>query len=474
MSFLDRLRRTAGGATAASIAAKMFAMAAPLPVLYLYFPTEMVAWWMLLVTLQSIIGGLSGSLPTVAMQMLSYAHAGSRYLTGAGARHEQGRMDQSNDLLKALVNTELRQIFGWLAVIWVLLALTLGWALSERSIARLADPREGYAMGAVFVGLSAMRFLTLPVLTFLLAVGETPRTRFAEAWCWLGGGIGSAALLYSTGSALAGIAALYAPLPMHWLGLRAMAARRGFIYGRDRSTLDEDRSVAFLVWDRAWKGTTGTILGMAVMYGSGLIYAQTATAGEQAGFLLALNLLGFIQQFAMAPLMGVAPALGARHAANDIGGLIDLSHQATLKGAWLYVSLALLVPLALIIGSAAGLHIPFVSLSIWLAFAIAVAVIRHGANHLHILAAGNEIRFHIAAFWLALLYLGALSLWPDPSLLIYALLLGGAALVYAGYARSLTTRAYMFPLERDLTTILLPLLALGAGWAGYALLAPPL
>lgn len=450
----------------------MFAMAAPLPILYLYFPSEMIAWWLLLVTLQSIIGGLSGSLPSIATQMLSYAHAGSRYLTGDSARHRQGRMERPNDALKALVNSELRLIFGLLAVMWISLALTLGWALSERSIMRLADPHEGYAMGAAFIALSAMRFLSLPPLTFLLAVGETARARFAEAWCWLGGGIASAAMLYFTGSALAGIAALFTPLLLHWLVLRAMAARHGFAYGRDRSTLSENRSVAALVWERAWKGTTGTILGMAVIYGSGLIYAQTAAAEEQAAFLLALNLLGFIQQFAMAPLMGVAPALGARHAANDINGLIELSHRAALKGAWLFVALTLPVPLALTVANTTGLAIPFVDVNIWLAFAVAMAVLRHGANHLHILAAGNEIRFHLAAFWLALLYLGPLMLWPEQTPLIYALLLGGSAMFYAGYARSLTLRAYMFPLKKDFTAFLLPLSALAIGWLSYARLAP--
>ncbi|MFK7840891.1 MAG: hypothetical protein AB8B54_01385 [Sphingorhabdus sp.] len=447
-------------------------MAAPLPILYLYFPTEMVAWWLLLVTLQSIIGGLSGSLPSIATQMLSYAHAGSRYLSGDSARHRQGRMTHPNEILKALVNSELRRIFAVLAAIWATLALTLGWVLSERSIMRLTDPHEGYAMGLAFIALSAMRFLSLPALTYLLAVGETARARFAEAWCWLVGGIASAALLYFTDSALAGIVALFMPLLLHWLVLRAMAKKHGFNYGWDRSTLAEDRSVATLVWERAWKGTSGTILGMAVMYGSGLIYAQSAQAEEQASFLLALNLLGFIQQFAMAPLMGVAPALGARHASDNIEGLIELSRRATLKGAWLYIALALPVPLVMITANAAGLNIPFVSVDIWLAFAVAMAIVRHGANHLHILAAGNEIRFHKAAFGLALLYLGPLLLWSDASLLIYALLLAGSATVYAGYARSLTLRAYKFPLKTDGTTFLLPLLALMTGWLCYAWVPP--
>ncbi|MEP6012723.1 MAG: hypothetical protein ABJ237_15560, partial [Parasphingorhabdus sp.] len=90
-----------GAMTASSVVARALAMALPLPVLYAYFDTSVVSFWLLIITFQAIIGALSGSLPTISMQMLSYAFAGSDRLTGSTADHQATQTSGPNRRLMA-------------------------------------------------------------------------------------------------------------------------------------------------------------------------------------------------------------------------------------------------------------------------------------------------------------------------------------------------------------------------------------
>src|SRR3546814_4082975 len=84
-------------------------MVVPLVCLYaLRFQPQVIAFWLLVTTFQSVVGGINGALPTLSMQMLSYAHAGSHSIFGTMDDHRLGRGDGPNHGLMAHINRALR------------------------------------------------------------------------------------------------------------------------------------------------------------------------------------------------------------------------------------------------------------------------------------------------------------------------------------------------------------------------------
>ncbi|MEO9635229.1 MAG: hypothetical protein ABJF89_10005 [Parasphingorhabdus sp.] len=452
--------------TASSVVARALAMALPLPVLYAYFDTSVVSFWLLIITFQAIIGALSGSLPTISMQMLSYAFAGSDRLTGSTADHQATQTSGPNRRLMARVNGQLRIVFLALTVLWLLFATTGGTAIISRSLSALPDVEQGWMMWAAFIILSILRLLVQPLMAFLFAVGETASARRAEACTWLAGALLTPLLLWITHNPVIGLASLYAPFVVQYFVVRRWARKHGFECTSSKIQSENEQPILSLVWQRAWRGTIGTFAGMFTLYGGGFIFAQYASASDLAAFLLALNILGFIQQFAMSPLYGAMPAMAAYYANGNEQKLLELADRIILKSSWLTAAMLVPVPIAFAVAHAIGVDIGFVPVSIWLMLAIATMIARFGATHLHLFAVTNEIKLHIANGLFGCLYLMPLMFVDRPSLTLFAAIQVGAAIPYAIYARSLTLRAFGYALQRDIWAIVLPI------GAAMLLLAP--
>jgi hypothetical protein len=448
---------SAGAMTASSVVARALAMALPLPVLYAYFDTTVVSFWLLITTFQSIIGALSGSLPTISMQMLSYAFAGSNRLTGSTGEHAATKQSGPNRKLMARVNAQLQIVFLILSGLWLLFAITGGTSIIYRSLSALPNMEHGWMMWAVFIILSILRLLIQPMMAFLFAVGETSSARRAEAFTWLAGALLTPLLLWITHNPVIGLASLYAPFLVQYFVVRRWARKNGFECERTKNPEEDEQPIMRLVWQRAWRGTIGTFAGMFTLYGGGFLFAQYATAADLAAFLLALNVLGFIQQFAMSPLYGAMPAMAASYASGDETKLLGLADRVILKSSWLTALLLVPVPLAFAFAHSIGIDIGFVPVSIWLLLAIATMIARYGATHLHLYAVSNEIKLHIANGLFACLYLIPLMLVDRPSLTLFAAFQIGSAIPYACYARSLTLGAFGYVLGRDIWAILLPI-----------------
>ncbi|MEH6789263.1 hypothetical protein [Parasphingorhabdus sp.] len=446
-----------GAMTAFSVIARALAMALPLPVLYAHFDTTVVSFWLLIITFQSIIGALSGSLPTISMQMLSYAFAGSNRLTGSAAEHSMTNQNGPNQVLMARVNRQLRIVFLILSGMWLLMAITGGTAIVYGSLSILPNVDHGWIMWTTFIILSVLRLLVQPLMAFLFAVGETASARRAEAFTWLVGALLTPLVLWLTHNPVFGLLSLYSPFVVQYFLVQHWAKQKGFKRAPAKIPDDKDQPILSLVWERAWRGSIGTFAGMFTLYGGGFIFAQYATAADLAAFLLALNILGFIQQFAMSPLYGAMPAMAASYASGNEDKLLGLADRIIFKSSWLTALLLAPVPLAFVFLDVIGTDIGFVPVKIWLLLAIATMIARYGATHLHLFAVSNEIKLHIANGLFACLYLIPLLLLDRPSLTQFATIQIGAAIPYAFYARSLTFDTYGYALRRDIWAIVFPI-----------------
>ncbi len=443
--------------TGVSVIARAAAMAAPLPVLYAYFSLEMVAFWLLLITFQAIIGGLSGSLPTIAMQMLSYAQAGSKRLVGSSEQHQSDSLDSPNEAMKANLNFELRRVYNILTGLWFSGAVILGTLVIWRSLETLSDMTQGLLMWVAFLLLSAVRLKLQPMMAYLFAVGKTAKARRTEAIAWALSAILTPIGLWVTQNALIGIVLLYAPLVIQFFVIKIMAIQNGATYRKAAAEKSSETSISWLIWQRAWRGTVGTLAGMFTIYGSGFILAQYADPLELSGYLLALNVVGFMQQFAMAPLYGAMPAMAALYAKSDLPKLRELFDIVIRKSTWVFALLMVPVPACIFLANSVGIELSFVSPLIWLLMFISISIVRYGAIHLHFFAVTNEIKLHIANGLFAFLFLVPLAFLDKPDLILYPVLQGLAAIFYAAYAKNLTARECGYGLTRDVPATAIPI-----------------
>lgn len=452
-----------GAMTAASVLARAGAMATPLPILYTFFDETLVAYWLLLITFQSIVGGLSGSLPTIAMQMLSYAEAGSRRLTGSIEDHSIGRSDGPNRALKARVNHALAQVFTFVALLWIIAAGTIGTAVVWGNIQQLSSESDGIWMWVIFIALSAIRLKLQPLMAYLFAVGHTALARRTESWAWGLGAIITPLGLWLTHDPIIGLLCLYAPLLLQNILIRRAAISEGLEFDVEGTEEYRPYRIVGLIWERAWRGTVGTLLGMLTIYGSGFILAQYSEPGPLAGYLLAVNLIGIIQQIAISPLYGAMPSMAVCYVRGDLSMLHARADHVIRRSVWVMTVLMLPVPVVFVLVNNLGIRVAFVTPLVWAALCVSIFIVRYGAIHLHLFTVTNEIRLHIANGLFAVFCLLPLVILNEPPLLAYPIIQGCAAILYSVYARRQTFKALAYPLSRDVYLAFLPTVILLLG-----------
>ncbi|WP_430416772.1 hypothetical protein [Parasphingorhabdus sp.] len=462
-AIVKRYWHSPGAMTAMSVLARALAMAAPLPFLYIYFEDSIVAFWLLIITFQSVVGGLNGVLPTISMQMLSYAQAGSARLTGTMEQHQATQQTGPNDNLKAHINHALVKTYTVLTAVWLLLAITGGTAVLWVSLTKLPKMEDGLYMWAIFIVASAARFKLQPYAAFLFALGETALARRLESLAWLAGTVLSLIALLLSSNIVLIMACLYVPVLFQFLLARRFALRSGWNANHNEDLIQDGESIFKTIWNKAWRGSLGVLTGVLTIYGGGFVFAQYATSIQLAGFLLALNLLGIFQQIAISPLFGSMPAMAASFARGDTNQLFVTADHVINRSSWILAILTVPVPIGLLIAQWFGIEIAFVGPITWLALVCAIFIVRYGATHLYLYTVSNELNLHIANSIFALLYFAGLLLIADPPMIYFPIVQGCAALVYASYARMMTWRHLKYPMRRDAKSIWLPLLVIIVG-----------
>lgn len=466
MNFASLIRRywnSPGAMTALSVLARALSMAAPLPFLYAYFESTIVAYWLLVITFQSVVGGISGILPTISMQMLSYAEAGSKYLAGTMADHQNMREQGPNTDLKSFINDTLTKIFSGLAIAWLLLSATAGTAIIWSNLVKLPSFFEGAMIWIIFISMSAVRLRFQPFTAYLFAVGETALARRLESFAWLLGTTLTLLTMLIYPNVLLAMACLYAPVGLQYYLAKKYAIAQGWQRKTPTASDLGGQNIFKLIWQRAWRGSLGVMAGMLTIYGGGFIFAQYAGSAELAGFLLAINLLGILQQVAISPLFGSMPAMAASFAKGDKSRLFALADHVIGRSSWVFATVVIPVPLGVLCAQLLGFEIVFVSPAIWLALSVSLFIVRFGAAHLYFYTVTNEVKMHIANGIFAVFYLCPMMVIPEPRLELYPLIQGAAAIVYAAYARSITWRKLQYTFRRDIFVILPPLAIMFVG-----------
>ncbi len=443
----------------ASVGGRVVAFLAPIPFVTLHFQSEAVALWFVILTFQAFATSVIGVLPTVLMHMVSFANAGSDRLGNHLTQDAGTASGDPNLLLLSKLARGLVVTFATCAVIWIVLAATLGTAVIWRPLQASGIVLDGSLAWAIFILASACRLYMQAYAAYLLGRGFVAQVRRLEAITWTIGGLVSAASLAVFPSFVLAMALLQLPMVVYLVLLRRKAIAEGWQPASAEVTRDLNLRKELL--PRALRGGVGAFMSYVAVYGSALVYAQVGEAESVAAFAFALNIFGIIGQLAITPLYASLPALSHLLAKRDLPRQNAIAQVAMFRGLLVYAVLVPAVPLGVYV---TNLLLPksllMVEIGVWSLLAIANFLFRYGAMHLHYYTITNDIRWHIVDGINAMLFLGLLAftgLLEGLTVSAFPICQAMAlALFYVPYARRLTWRHFQFGLSRDFSYAAVP------------------
>lgn len=441
--------------TAVSVLTRAFAIAVPLPFLYAMFPIQAVAFWLTVITFQSLVGAFSGVIPTVAMQMIAYARSGSSALGGSMEDHQRQRTEGPNWVLIAGVNRSTLQFFMAISATWIGFAGLVGTLIVWRPMMASGYIPEAMSAWVIFIAGSAIRLMAQPFVAFSLGFGAVAEVRRLEALSWLLGGVVAAACLIVIPNLALAMLAIQAPVLLNYYQYRRLALRMG--WSAEKS--GKPNSVRAELWSRGWRGGIGTFAGMLTVYGSGLILAQVGDGELIAAYLFGLNVLGIIGQVSSSPVFAAMPVLAASFAAGKQEQMNEIAQRVIGRSMRIFTLLVVFAPLA-VAGTNRVLVSPvaFPGNKLWIAMCIAAIMVRHGADHLQYYTTTNDIRWHIVNPVFLILSLGPFMILPASNVMLLVTIQGVAAAgFYLPYSRWLTKKHLTYHLKREPADFLIPL-----------------
>jgi len=458
--------------TAASVVARAFAIAAPLPFLYAAFPVETVAFWLIVITFQSLVGALTGVMPTVAMQMTAYARTGSSTVGGRMEDHAHDRVDGPNWPLIAEINRNTLWLFAAIVVVWIVFAATVGTLIVWRPMMASGIVTEAGGAWAIFIIGSAFRLLAQPFAAFNMGFGAVAEVRRQEALSWLMGGLAAVATLSFIPSLPLAMLAVQAPILLNFVQYRRLAHRLGWSAGKASGSTMVQREL----WSRGWRGGIGTFAGMLTIYGNGFLFAQVGGGAQTAAYLLGLNILGIVGQIAFSGVHAASPALATRFAQGREVEMNDIAQRVIGRSMRVFVLLVLLAPIAVAcLNAMLPTPVAFPDNVLWLTMCVAAMLVRHGGDHLQYYTTTNDIRWHIVNPVFLVLSLGPFLFLPASNVMLLVLVqLAAAALFYLPYARWLTRKHLAYGFRCEFKDFGLPMTIMLIGLLGLSVIAPAL
>lgn len=447
--------------TAASIAARAFAYFAPVPFLNANFADPVVALWFVFLTFQSFVAVLNGTLPTVFVNMVAYAAAGSTSLGGlmTDAHKGAGKGEPNWELLRTICRLLVR-VFGSLLLLWLLACATIGAALVAGPIGKSQLGMTAWSAWFVFAVATSFRFAQQGYISYLLALGKIADVRRLEAFAWLAGGLAAAGVLAFRADFLGAMICVQLPIIANFFVLGRLAKRHGWSTVGDSSK--DVHLITSEVLPRAWRGSVGVLASGGAIYGSGLYFAQVGASDLVAAYLFALTIMGIVTQLAVSAFAASLPMMARLWAQSNEDALRLVARTALTKSMWAYVGLAIAVPIAFATTDylAPG-SLNFASLEVWLALSIANLLMRYGALHLQFYTITNDIRWHIfdvinSALFVCILvvsFTGDVMAFPISQAI-------ALVLFYVPFARYLTYRRFGFGLRNEWATLLGPAMVL--------------
>lgn len=453
--------------TWASLLIRMGGLAVLLPLVLTRLPAPEVLVWQLLSTITMLISWTDfGFSPTFA-RIIAFTR-------GGGGLHDlraamPGKValpasEQAGQLRMGAVLATQRTVYRRLIGVAMLLAVLAGTAALAKPVEGLAHARDGWIAWVITIASSQLVLLNGANVSVLTGFDRIATTRRLEAM--IGAlQIGSASIVTLAGGGLVAIVACYS----FWQLALYILNRRNVMRLGVEARPDEgfDREIFATIWPAAWRSGVGILMSTGIIQASGLVYAQVATAGDAAAYLLALRLMTTVSQISQAPFYSKLPTMARLRGERRILEIVPVAVRGMALAHWTFVAGALGITVAApILLKLIGSSVQFPGFAMSAMLAVAFFAERYGGMHVQIYSLTNHIVWHVingvtGALMVVLFFVLHPLLGP---LAMPAAMLGAYLGFCTWYASGLSTKSLgVSRWTIDRPTALLPGLVLLAG-----------
>ena len=393
----DKVLSSATLMTWSSLVIRMGGLALLLPLVLTRLDTREVLVWQMLSTIAMLVNWTDFGFSPTFSRLIAFTRGGGSvgdlYTSLPRSRRRPNEAVLNGKLDMAEVIVTQRAIYRYLVTVAMMVAAVLGTSFLWRPMDALPHPDRGWFALACTGMAAALTLLNGSNVSILTGFNRIAQVRKVEA------AIGTMQLATTAMATLAGgdlavIVACYSfwSLPMFISNLRNVAQ----LHTPDTTAKSFDPVVFAAVWPAAWRSGIGILMSTGLIQGSGLVYAQFASAGNAAAYLLGLRIFTAISQISQAPFYSRLPAMATLRSRRDYDAVTLLARRGMALAHWTFVSGALVAMVAMPIGLRiiqSSVHWP--PYLICASIALAFFVERYVGMHMQLYSLTNHIVWHI-------------------------------------------------------------------------------
>jgi hypothetical protein len=393
---LTRLWHSPTGMTWALTVLRMSTMALVLVGVLSQFTPEAANVWLLFLAIVGLQGVADSGFSQTFTRVFAFAKGGATKTQLRDLRTVTTR--ESKDVDSATISAirgTARTVHRRLAGIWTLILLVAGTLALRDSLNLIAAPQDAWLAWAIVAVVSVVWVYCAQFAAMLRGIEEVALQQRIGCATSLGQLISSLLVLGFGGGLLALTIAYNSWFVAQAIISASYANRRVTGTAEHVSKGHYDPIVFGSVWPSAWRSGLGVLMGFGVLQVSGIAYAQLASPGESAAYLLALRVLSSIIQIGHAPFYAKLPQLARMRAAGQLAEQRRVAKSAMRLSYWVIVLGLVVTPIA--IGPLLQLlnsETRFVNENVWLLLAGGAIMERYGAMHLQLYSTTNHILWH--------------------------------------------------------------------------------
>lgn len=392
LRLVGRLWRSPSFTTWGSLAVRLVGLSALLPLALAKLSTEEAALWLMF---SSIIGLLTladfGFAPNF-VRLLAYARS-----TKKPQKEISDLPSATPSVAEADVVAAMKRIYSFVFWFALVFGATFGTVALNQSVIKIGDPRIGWLCWVIVLLSSAFNLRSGMYAAYLQGTERIAEFRRWEIFVGVAT-LGSSVSVLLLGGGLLGlvICAQVGALIASLVNLR-LAVIKGDNGNSWRVKPEINSDVWKVLWPAAWKSGLGVLMTFAAVQGSGIVYAQVASAADVASYLLALRLMQTLVNLANVPFYTKLPTLSRLLSSGLAEQTRGLARSGMFKANFCFVLGALAVGFfSNVLLSVIGSRTSFVSDEVWWSLCAANLIHRNGAMRLQLAAVCNKVLFHIA------------------------------------------------------------------------------
>ncbi len=383
--------------TWASFATRSLGMFLVLPLMLKSFSTGEIALWYLFSSTLGLIMLLDLGFAPTFIRSIAHANAGRSELLHPENQYNQAMVFDSPYVLIREIVRLMKFIYLVIAVLGVALLLSVGTYYVQKAVPVDVKKSDIHWAWMIMVCASFFQLYGSVFTSYLQGMNKVSVVRRWEAIAALLGVSTSLIILLNQGGFLLMLAGNYSWSVVAMLRSYILCYRDDAKLFKNFFSVGYSTSLLRSFYPVVWKSGVGILFSQGIIQGSSIIYAGYTDTKTLAMYLLSLNLLFQLRNFAMAPFYSKIPLLAKLYAQGKMDDVLEqakknmrLSHYAFALG-FIFIGFFANNLLSFIHSNSA-----FASPSLWFVMGLGFFIERYGAMHIQLYSLTNKIIWHIA------------------------------------------------------------------------------